>query len=376
MSTEDFALPDGEFQEVSALHWISRFGWLRSRELGALMWPQPGSNPGTLISDPRRMDDQRKLANKLLSRLKESRYVLQRHLPGKAGNAYVLSLPGVHYLQRRLAYTARPGDKWGRSINGTWQPPASWEHELLVTLTMLYFLSSDAKIKTESEIRAENPGQRKYPDGLVVTSGHRKDGSIRELVLWIEVESADKSGTKMLGLARSLVNAYRQNAPTLSGLKANVPAIVYRADLVNLARRKVDHKNRITNAVQRHIGADIQAYFLQIKFQNSSYHVEEVDVQRTRIHPLDPDDKKTEIRFAFAPIKNGGFVNTSIDAKGKDWTLKVVKWHDRYRFEIWTAPNPGEGEPHMEADHQVPNLEQGFRAAIKMWRGEFHDNSY
>lgn len=376
MSTEDFALPDGEFQEISALHWISRFGWLRSRELGALMWPQPGSNPGTLISDPRRMDDQRKLANKLLSRLKESRYVLQRHLPGKAGNAYVLSLPGVHYLQRRLAYTARPGDKWGRSINGTWQPPASWEHELLVTLTMLNFLSGGAKIKTESEIRAENPSQRKYPDGLVLSTRPGKNGTTREIVQWIEVESADKSGAKMLGLTRSLVNAYRRNAPTLSGLTANIPTIVYRADLVNLARRKVDHKNRITNAVQRHIGADIQAYFLQIKFQNSSYHVEEVDVQLTRIHPLDPDDKKTELRFAFAPIKNGGFVNTSIDAKGKDWTLKVVRWHDRYRFEIWTAPNPDEGAPYMKADHQVPNLEQGFRAAIKMWRDLFHDESY
>ena len=145
---------------------------------------------------------------------------------------------------------------------------------------------------------------------------------------------------------------------------------------MNLARRKVDHKNRITNAVQRHIGADIQAYFLQIKFQNSSYRVEAVDSQLTRIHPIDPDDKKTELRFAFAPIKHGGFVNTSIDAKGRDWTLKVVRFHDRYRFEIWTAPNPSEGEPHMRADYQVPNLEQGFRAAIKMWRGEFHDNSY
>jgi hypothetical protein len=322
------------------------------------------------------MNEQRKLASRLLARLKKLRYVLQRHLPGKAGDAYVLALPGVHYLQRSLAYTARPGDKWGRAVDGTWQPPASWEHELLVTPTMLHFLSGGATIKTELEIRAENPSQRKYPDGLAFSTRPGKNGTLREIVQWIEVESADKSGTKMLGLTRSLINAYRRNAPTRSGLTANLPTIVYRADLMNLARRKVDHKNRITNAVQRHIGADIQAYFLQIKFQNSSYRVEAVDSQLTRIHPIDPDDKKTELRFAFAPIKHGGFVNTSIDAKGRDWTLKVVRFHDRYRFEIWTAPNPGEGEPHMRADYQVPNLEQGFRAAIKMWRGEFHDNSY
>ena len=100
MTTDDFALPAQEFQAITALHWISRFGWLRARELGALMWPPRDAHPGSLIADDHRMNEQRKLASRLLSRLRESRYVLQRRLPGKAGDAYVLSGAGIHYLQR------------------------------------------------------------------------------------------------------------------------------------------------------------------------------------------------------------------------------------------------------------------------------------
>lgn len=377
MSEPDLALPAAEFQAITALHWISRFGWIRARELGALLWPETGSYPGTLTAQPRRMTEQRKLASRLLNRLKESRYVLQRKLPGKAGDAYVLSSGGVHYLQRRLAFKARAGDKWGRSIDGRWRPPASWEHELIVTVTMLHFLSKGAEIKTELELRAENRNQRKYPDGIVVSRNKVKDGSIVEMIQWIEVESADKSGLKMLSLARSLTKVYRRQAPVLSGLEAYIPTVVYRSDLVNLSGQKVDHKNRITNAVQRHIGADFQLYFLQITFkQNAAYHVEKIAQQPIRIYPLDPDDPKTELRAAFTLTRNGDFVNTSIDSKDQFWLLKVYKFHDRYRYEVWTAPEPGEGEPEMKAGYQIEELEAGFRAALRAFQRRFYAESY
>lgn len=376
MATDDFALPAREFQAISALHWISRFGWLRARELGALMWPLQGANPGSLVADDHRMNEQRKLASRLLSRLRESRYVLQRRLPGKAGDAYVISGAGVHYLQRRLAYTARAGDKWGRSINGRWTPPASWEHELLVTLTMLHFLSVGATIKTELEIRAENPKQRKYPDGLVVSEVRMRDGSQQQMIQWIEVESSDKSGARMLALARSLISVSRRQAPVLSSLVANVPTVVYRSDLVNLAGRKVDHKNRITKAVQRHIGADLPLFFVQITFKNASYHVEAIDVQRSRIHRLDPSDPTAQVKLAFAVDRDGVFVGTLVDAKGRDWTLKVRRLYDRFRYEIWTAPNPGEGTPTERFGYPIETLEGAFRAAMAKWEARFYENSY
>ena len=376
MTTDDFALPAHEFQAISALHWISRFGWLRARELGALMWPPRDTRPGSLVADDHRMNEQRKLASRLLSRLKESRYVLQRRLPGKAGDAYVLSGAGVHYLQRRLAYTARAGDKWGRFIDGKWLPPSSWEHELIVTLTMLHFLSRGATIKTELEIRAENPGQRKYPDGLVVSKVRMRDGSHQDMIQWVEVESADKSGLKMLALARSLIDVTRRQAPTLSSLVANVPTIVYRSDLVNLAGRKVDHKNRITKAVQRHIGADLSLFFVQMSFKNTSYHVAAIEVERTRIHRLDPGDPTSDVKSAFAVNREGIFTRTVVDEKGRDWTLKVRPLHDRYRYEIWTAPKPEEGKPTERFGYPIETLEDAFRTVLARWTARFYQNSY
>lgn len=376
MTTDDFALPAHEFQEISALHWISRFGWLRARELGALMWPLHDKNPGSPIGDDHRMNEQRKLASRLLSHLRESRYVLQRRMPGKVGDAYVVSGAGVHYLQRRLAYAARAGDKWGRFINGKWIPPANWEHELIVTLTMLHFLSGGAKIKTEREIRAENPNQKKYPDGLVVSEVRMRDGSQQQMIQWIEVESADKSGTKMLALARSLIKVSRGQAPILSSLVANVPTVVYRSDLINLSGRKVDHKNRITKAVQRHIGADLQLLFVEITFKNASYHVEAIDVQRTRILRLDPSDPTSEVKSAFAVNREGVFTNTLVDAKGRDWTLKVRPLYDRFRYEIWTAPNPEEGTPIERFGFPIETLEGAFRTVVARWKAHFYENSY
>lgn len=341
------------------------------------MFPAADTNPGTLVGDEARLNTQRKVVNnKVITRLKKARYVLSRPLPNRAGDALVLSGPGAHYLQRRLVSAARPGDKWGRFVDGKWTPPASWEHELIVTLTMLHYLSKGAEIKTEQEIRTENPGQRKYPDGLVVSEVAMRDGSRQQMIQWIEVESADKSGVKMLTLARSLINVARRQAPVLSSLVANVPTIIYRSDLVNLAGRTVDHKNRITKAVQRHIGADLPLFFVQITFKNASYHVESINARQSRIHPLDPDDPKTEIKAAFAVNRKGTFTNTSIDAKGRDWTLKVYPYHDRYRYEIWTAPNPEEGEPAERYGYQIETLEAGFRAAMSRWKARFHDNSY
>lgn len=375
---DTYAVPAAELQLLTALHWISRFGWLRARELGALMFPEPGKHPGAMVADEKRLNTQRKMVNnKIIAKLKQARYVLSRPLPNRAGDALVLSAAGARYLQRRLVSTARPGDKWGRSIDGRWTPPASWEHEMLVTLTMLHFLSQGAQIKTELELRAENPGQRKVPDGIVVSRNKTKDGLIVEMVQWIEVESADKSGLKMLSLARSLTKVYRRQAPVLSGLDAYIPTVVYRSDLVNLSGRKVDHRNRIKNAVQRHIGADFQLYFLQITFKpKGAYHVEKISHQPTRIYPFDPDDPKTEIRAAFTPDRNGDFVNTSIDSKDRYWLLKVFRYHDRYRYEVWTAPEPDDGEPILKAGYQVEELEAGFRAAMRAFQRKFYAESY
>jgi hypothetical protein len=155
-----------------------------------------------------------------------------------------------------------------------------------------------------------------------------------------------------------------------------LPTIVYRSDLVNLAGRKVDHKNRITKAVQRHIGADLPLFFVQITFKNASYHVAAIDVQRTRILRLDPTDPTSEVKSAFVVNRDGVFSNTLVDAKGRDWTLKVRPLHDRFRYEIWTAPNPEVGTPTERFGYPIETLEGAFRTVMAKWKARFYDNSY
>jgi hypothetical protein len=375
-SEQDYAIPLNSRVDTVALYWVSRFGWLRARELGALMWPNTASVTGEALSGDAKEQTQRWMANRVVRRLREQNFVLSRQLPKSGGTAIVLSAAGARYLQR-LSMPARPGDKWGRSSSGTWTAPVSWEHELIVTLTLLNAMSAGAEIKTEVEIRAENPGKRKYPDGLAFMPGKYQDGTPVEVVQWIEVESSDKSGAKMLRLARYLADVSRRQAPVLSGKLPNTPVVVYRADMVDLTGKPIDHKNRIVSAIRRHIGANVVLYFQKISFKNNAYHVDEVVNELTTIEPLDLDDSELHLgSTAFFPDRRGTFINTSVDLKGRYWTLKVYKYADRFRWEVWTKPDQGEGEPQERASFHIEKLEDAFRVAIQTWRTKFYKSSF
>ena len=147
--------------------------------------------------------------------------------------------------------------------------------------------------------------------------------------------------------------------------------------MVDLSGKSIDHEKRIRSALQRYIGADLDLYFARIDFKNSSYHVRSIDFDLdAKILALDPNDPKANISAAFAADRDGTFINTSIDSKGRFWNLKVYRLHDRFRWEIWTRPEPGDGQPKMAAGYQVERLEQGFRVAMSKWKTLFFERSY
>ena len=366
------AVPARDLNVIRALHWISRFGWLRGRELGALMWP----NEYDLSADPKaeesRLDTQRKLANKLIDRLRNSRYVISRQLPKNAGNAIVLSLSGARYLQRQLAITIRPGDKWGRSIDGKWNAPTAWEHELLVSLVMVDYILLGAEVKTELELRAENTGRRKYPDGLAKYQTKRDDEPF-EAVVWIEIESADKSGAKMLALAHSLTRVQRGQTEPLSGWKPNTPAVVYRSDMCDLFGRPIDHRARVTSAISRHIGANLSLFFKKVKLKNAAFHIEDIVDEPAVIAPISLVDPKINLgKTAFTARKFQTFVNHSIDSRGREWTIKVYASENRYRYEIWDSLEPFQPNQLPRFSMYIEDLEQAFRTAIDKWRKTYY----
>ena len=268
--------------------------------------------------------------------------------------------------------TIRPGDKWGRSSDGKWHAPTAWEHELLVTIVMVDYILLGAKVKTELEIRSENSGRRKYPDGLAKYPTTR-DGEPFEAIVWIEVESADKSGAKMLALAHSLTRVQRGLADPLSGWHPNTPTVVYRADLRDLSGRPIDHKARVTSAISRHIGANLSLFFKKVKLKNAAFHIEDIVDEPAVIAPISLVDPKINLgKTAFTARKFQTFVNHSIDSRGREWTIKVYASENRYRYEIWDSLEPFQPNQLPRFSMYIEDLEQAFRTAIDKWRKTYY----
>jgi hypothetical protein len=368
-----FSVQRSDRLDCSGLHWIARFGWLRMLELGSLLWPEPGDRSGELHDEARATLAQRKAAAKLAARWKAKRWVLYRQLPRNAGTALVLTAAGARFLRDKLGVAARAGDSWGRTVDGSWRPPNSWEHELLATLLLTQFIEPGREIKTEREIRTENPGLRKYPDGLIRLFSDGKDGQTKESVIWVEVESAEKSGAKMLALARALTLVSRHTAPTLSGWQPRQSMVAFRADLVDLANRPINHRHRIKMALQRHIGADIPVYFVELNLRNSAYHLTSITTKSETVQALTlGHDEAHSGRSAFHSNERNEFVNYSVDREGQVWTLKVYAIYDRWRYEIWDSQGPLEGNHQPRLGYQTERLEDAFRIALQQWRAKFY----
>lgn len=368
------SVPAADYADLRALHWISRFGWLRSRELGAVLWPAPTSTTGEPLVGEAKEETQRWMANRILRRLREQKWVLERHLPKSGGRAHVLSASGARHLQRGFNTQARPGDKWGRVQGGTWIAPSQWEHELLVTILLVQAIADGCEVKTEIEIRAENENKklRKYPDGLIsywAPNPHTK--ALEHVVQWLEVESADKSGAYMLSLARALLRVTRHEAPRLCGWDPNMSIVAYRDDMLSPSGKPVNHRLRITNAIKRHIFADMTVYFQEVTVRNLAYHVDHREPQGFVIEPIDLDDPTPLANRCFTAIAHKTFINQQVDSKDNIWTLKVYADAGRYRLEIWDSEKPDykNGEP--DYGYYSEDIEQAFRKAISTWRQRF-----
>jgi hypothetical protein len=340
------------------------------------MWPSPSSIAGEPLVGEAKEKTQRWMANRILRRLREQKWVLERHLPKAGGRAHVLSTSGARYLQRAFNVPARPGDHWGRAQGGTWIAPTQWEHELLVTIILVRELANGCEVKTELEIRAENENKklRKYPDGLISYWAPNADTGVTErVVLWLEVESHDKSGAYMLSLARALLRVTRHDAPRLCGWDPNFALVAYRADMLSPSGKAVNHKVRITNAIKRHIFADMTVYFQEVKVRNLAYHVDLDEPKGCVIHPFDMNDRTPLANSAFTAIAHKTFINNPIDSRDQVWTLKVYADAGRYRWEVWDSENPDYRQGQPRDSFYIEDIEHGFRMAMDTWRTKYAD---
>jgi hypothetical protein len=211
---------------LKALRWVHQFGWLRATELGTLMWPQHTS--------------QQVLGSRLAKSLIERQLVIERRLPEGAGRALVLAAAGVRLLAE-IDIDAVSGKDIGKELGEHWIPAFTWRHDLAAHGVLAALYRNGYEVFPEHQIRRESGRLVKVPDGLV------KKGSA---VFWLEVETARKTGPEMRKLAEAVCAVADRTAHDVMGLKSNAPMVAYYADATDERGHLLDHRARVTRAVQ------------------------------------------------------------------------------------------------------------------------------
>lgn len=229
------------------LDWVQRFGWLRTHELGPLLWPNN--------STARQQAD--RLARSWLKR----KLVLARELPERAGRALVLASAGIRLLAEEgieavsgkdigemIPGSWHPPLKYNRKLLAKWLPPLTWRHDLLAAGVLVELSRKGYEIFPEAHIRRHAGALAKVPDGLA-----RKDG----IVMWLEVEAARKTGKPMRELADALCAVATREAAPVLGLRPTHALVAYRADAEDERGHTLSHRARVRAAVATAAKRDI-----------------------------------------------------------------------------------------------------------------------
>jgi len=228
--------------DSTGLKWIWDFGFLRPQELGTLLWPDAkhASKAGERI------------ARKWL----KDGLILRRELPNHSGSVLVLSKAGAEYLSHAQGIDARSGKDIGSMTAGDWSPPATWRHDLLASGLLALLRRDGYTIMPEQLLRRENPNKL-VPDGIAI-----KDGK----AIWIEVESARKTGSHMDKMCRSLIAAARGAGVTvLSGITCTQAAVAYDPAQTDERGHALGHHQRVCAGLKRYTPTDIALQFIQLK---------------------------------------------------------------------------------------------------------------
>ncbi len=223
----------GQQRDHEGLLLVHKFGWMRAKELGRMLWPASARSAVN--------------ASELVGKWKRAGWVLVRPLPDHMGQALVLSAAGATYLRACGHEDAVTGKDWGETRAGDWVAPATWRHELLALGLLAHLHSAGWDVIPERQLRRENrPG--KFPDGLAV----RGDD-----VIWIEVENARKSGPNRNHTVQALLLASQGQGERLSGQVANRALLAYAVGARDERGFRLDHRRSVIAALARRAPVDV-----------------------------------------------------------------------------------------------------------------------
>lgn len=211
--------------DTNGLSWLHRFGWLRTHELGPLLWP---SN-----------SEARHRADRLARSWRERGLVLERVLPQRAGRALVLAAGGVRLLAD-AGFEAASGKDFGETHGGVWVPPMTWRHDLLANGVLVDLHRKGFEVLPEAHIRRHAGRVAKMPDGLAVR-GHQ--------VIWLETEMARKTGPSMRLLADALCSVGEGAAAPIMGLRPTHSVVAFADARRDERGHTLNHRRRVSAAV-------------------------------------------------------------------------------------------------------------------------------
>jgi hypothetical protein len=167
----------GERNRLQLLDYLNRFGWLTSKMIAALVWPE-GSQALAM-------------SRRLLKAMLDEKFILRRELPGGV-DCYTLSASGAKAL------TAATGASAG---SGASMQLGNVIHRACSNWYLIFHITAGNVVWTEHEIQTERSPLRvvdgKVPDGLIEPL---------EGLLWVEVENAWKARLERAKVTRFSVN--------------------------------------------------------------------------------------------------------------------------------------------------------------------------
>ena len=217
---------------------INKFGWLRAREIGNVLWAH---NPTRHVAGAR-----------IARRWLKSGLVMSKPLPYGHGPAFLLTKAGADFLIKGHGIKAVSGKKTGDHVKvkipGSWLPSYTWEHDLIANSFLSLCMGSGYRVKSELEIRSDFPKKPKIPDGLFEYINN--DGS-KEWIA-IEVERANKYSSDKRQLIKSILQASLYGGIEFGEILVKKINIVYHDPLLLDGRgeKPTDHFSRLKRALE------------------------------------------------------------------------------------------------------------------------------
>jgi len=245
-------------KDAKGLLFVHRFGWLRTAELGKLMWPDSPAS--------------RHAADRLARSWIERQLVIVRDLPGGAGRALVLAAAGVRLLAEN-GIEAGSGKGIGRLNDEGWLPPASWRHDLIGHGVLCDLHRRGYDVYPEMELRRLAEGYPKIPDGFAVKDGEG---------IYLEVENARKSGYEMRKLADALSIVASGQAASIAGFKPNSAMVAFVPSAIDERGYNLSHQTRVRNAIQAVAKNELSIYWAKCTLRGCA-GVGKVDIQKEQL---------------------------------------------------------------------------------------------